>query len=186
MTSKALITAMASLVLLGCSAYVQPGEQAPKEPGSRPVITDYYAPQVIRPGETWKIFLEVQDRGGDLKQIVANLWQAGVGYYSVNLTPIQEGDRSGFVGYLLLKTPPDFNLVQDRLKLQIVIRDRRGNKSEPLYLPLSFAYNPSREVPEKWQTADAHLLGALFFDVQSSERFNSDGHGGSGSGWILP
>ena len=174
MTSKALITAMASLVLLGCSAYVQPGEQAPKEPGSRPVITDYYAPQVIRPGETWKIFLEVQDRGGDLKQIVANLWQAGVGYYSVNLTPIQEGDRSGFVGYLLLRTPAEYDLLNDRLRLQIVIRDRRGNKSEAVNLPLSFGLNPSfEEVPNKWQTA--HQLGAIFVDIQSSERISTPG-----------
>ena len=170
---KALVAAMASLLLLGCTASRQAGEQTPKEPGSRPVITDYYAAEVIRPGETWKVFLEVQDTGGDMKQIVSNVWQAGIGYYSVNLTPIREADQSVFVGYLLLRTPADFDLLKDRLRLQIVVRDRRGNKSEPVNFPLSFAMNPTGEVPEKWQTA--HRLGAIFVDIKSSERVSTPG-----------
>ena len=185
MMRKVVVTTMASLIVLGCSSYLQPAGQGRKVPGSRPVIIDSYAPQVIRPGVAWRIFLQVQDAGDDLRDIVENLWQAGMGSYPASVTPVPEEDRSGFVSFLVLRTPPDNGLLTDRLKLQIVVRDRRGNMSDPVNFPLTFAVNPpSQEVPPKWQTAK--LLGAIWIHVESTEGSNQEFDGGPGNGWDMP
>ena len=36
-----------------------------------PVIIDYYAAEVIRPGAVWRVYLHARDRNGDMRDIIA-------------------------------------------------------------------------------------------------------------------
>ena len=138
-----------------------------------PAIVGHYAAETIRPGETWKIFLHAQDADGDMSDIVAVLWQAGVGIHPTDITRLKGDDRKEFSGYLFLQTPNDSTLVSDEMELTILVRDREGNRSQPIKLPLRFNLGARQGVPETWAEADKHRLGALMINIQSSQRYNS-------------
>lgn len=138
-----------------------------------PMILDSYAAESIRPGVTWRIYLRARDADGDMKDIAAMLWQAGVGYYSTDITVIKDTERKDFAGYLFLNTPADSTLLWDELKLTLLVRDCQGNKSEPIHFPLRFDYVPKEELPGEWQEAANNRLGAIMIDIESAQRFGS-------------
>jgi len=141
--------------------------------GGAPVIIDYYAAKAIRPGETWKIFLRAEDADGDMRDIAAVLWQAGVGLYPIDVTRLKGDERREFSGYLFLQTPNDSTLISDEMELTILVRDSEGNRSQPIKLPLRFNLGARQEVPETWAEADKHRLGALMINIESSHRYSS-------------
>jgi hypothetical protein len=142
-----------------------------------PVILDSYAAEKIRPGASWRVYLEADDEDGDIDYIAAQLFQPGVGYYPTSFTYIKGADREGFAGYIYLNTPADYLLLADNFRLEVILRDCEENRSEPVSLPLRFDNLPSyqpQELPEKWQMAATRELGAIMVDIISSERYNSD------------
>ena len=171
-----VVVALTGLLSWGATFQAQAYETGTQqEKGQGPMILDYYAPQVIRPGTTWRIYLKAEDKDGNMKYIAAMLWQAGVGYYSTDLTRIKSEDSKELTGYLFLNTPVDQTLIWDRLELTLLIRDGQGNRSEPIKLPLRFDYAPAQEIPQKWEAAAKHRLGAIMIDIVSSHRYNQDG-----------
>jgi hypothetical protein len=167
-------------LLLGCASFrSQTYETKSQEkPGHAPVIVDYYAPEVMRPGSTWKIFLRAEDKDANMKYISAELWQAGVGDYSTDLSWIKDGDRGELEGYLTMYIPPDQTLIWDQFELRLLIRDSQGKRSEYVKLPLRIDFAQPETVPQKWETAANHPLGTIMVDIQSSQRYNSgDDHG---------
>ncbi|MGE5310770.1 MAG: hypothetical protein ACM3MN_03425 [Nitrospirota bacterium] len=144
-----------------------------QDQGRAPVIIDYYAAKVIRPGDTWKVFLRAEDPDGDMNDITAVLWQAGVGTYPTEVTRLKGDDRREFSGYLSLLTPNDSNLMSDRMELTILVRDSRGNRSQPIKLPLRFNLGASQEVPKVRVQADKHRLGAIMINIETAHRYSS-------------
>jgi hypothetical protein len=59
------------------------------------------------------------------------------------------------------------------MELTILVRDRAGNRRQPIKLPLRFNQGARQEVPETWAEADRHRLGALMINIESSQRYNS-------------
>jgi hypothetical protein len=96
--------------------------------------------------------------------------QPGIGYYPPDFTYIKEADREGFAGYLILRTPTDYDLLQEYVEATLTIQDCAGNKSEPVKFTLRFdnksGYGP-QEVPEKWQTAAKRKLGTIMVEIRS-------------------
>jgi len=158
------------LLLAGCATCKDVANISTDEP---PVILDSYAPESIRPGTNWRVYLRAQDADGDMKYIVAELRQAGVGYYANNFTFIKGADREGFAGYLLLRTPPDTTLIGDEFELMVLVRDCQGNKAEPIYLPLTFDYAAPQRIPEGWETLTNRRLGFIQIEIESSHRYNT-------------
>ena len=145
-----------------------------------PVILDSYAAESVRPGATWRIYLEAQDADGDIHSIITQLVQPGVGGYPPDFTYLKEADREGFAGYLILRTPRDPNLValNEYVEAMLTLQDCEGNKSEPVRLTLRFdnksGFGP-QEVPEKWQMAANNKIGTIMVDIQSVvDRNNED------------
>ncbi len=101
------------------------------------------------------------------------LWQAGIGYYSTDITVIKDTERKDFAGYLFLNTPADSTLLWDELKLTLLVRDCQGNKSEPIHFPLRFDFVPKEELPGEWQEVANNRLGAIMIDIESAQRFGS-------------
>ena len=145
MLKKVLIILTLGSLQLGYSTLQAYGAKNKEDSAHAPVILDYYAAEVIRPGATWKIYLRAKDNEGDMKYIAAILWQAGVGYYPTQLTYLRKGNKREFEGYLFLRTQPDSDLVFDQIQLTLLIRDDRWNRSELVNIPLSFDFPVPRQ-----------------------------------------
>ena len=176
MLKKNVLIIVLLLFLAGCTTckWAQTGEGG-DEP---PMIVDSYASESVRPGATWRVFLEVQDADGDIHSIITQLVQPGVGYYPPDFTYIKEADREGFAGYLILPTPNDSWLIQDYVEATLTVQDCEGNKSEPVNFTLRFDYKTDfgpQKVPEKWQMAANNKLGTIMVEIRSTLRDNQGG-----------
>jgi hypothetical protein len=176
MLKKNVLIVLLLLLLAGCTAckVAKAGEDG-DEP---PIVLDSYAAESVRPGATWRVFLEVQDADGDIHSIITQLVQPGIGYYPPDFTYIKEADREGFAGYLILRTPQDYDLLQEYVEATLTIQDCEGNKSEPVNLTLRFdnksGFGP-QEAPEKWQMAANNKLGTIMVEIRSILQDNQDG-----------
>ena len=173
MMKKVVQAVLVLLMLPGCAAYQHPGDTT--DTGQPPVILATYAPAVIRPGAVWRVYLKATDADGDLKEIVAVMWQTGFGYYPTDITWIRKDDAKEVAGYLYLNTPPEPTLLSDRFVLTLLVLDRQGNKSEAVEVPLHFDYVEPEKLPEAWQPVADNQLGGILIRIQSSFRYNLGG-----------
>jgi hypothetical protein len=168
MNKSIFIVLILGVLLFACSDLgIKNYDQVFKEKGHPPIILGYYAPEAIRPGATWNIYLRAEDQDGDIAYIATMLYEAGFGYYSTDYTRLEGKDRKQFFGYISLRTPPDINLTFDKFTMEIVLRDSQNNQSEIVKLPLTFAYHAQPEIPPEWQAAANHRLGRLVTRIQS-------------------
>ena len=177
MLKKNVLVLLLLILLAGCTTCrgLKTGEGG-DEP---PIILDSYAAESVRPGATWRVFLETQDADGDIHSIITQLVQPGIGHYSPDFTYIREAEREGFAGYLILRTPRDNNLLLwEYVETTLTVQDCEGNKSEPVRFTLRFdnksTFGP-QEVPEKWQVAANNKLGTIMVDIRSVIDDNKEG-----------
>jgi hypothetical protein len=132
----------------------------------KPLIAHSFAAREIAPGETWRIFLQARDPGGDMKAIFCTVEQPGRGMYPVSLVSIPENQRGELSGFLFLNTAGVQGLAFENLTLTVQIRDGRGIFSAPLSFSLKF--NPQAEQqgppPEIFQEKE---LGPIMIALQS-------------------
>jgi len=103
-----------------------------------PVITQAFASTKVWPGETWKVYLNVSDPGGEMKYIFATVEQPGLGPYPLSIIRIKRGNQKEMSGYLYLVTAtPWYPLDFVNLALTVEVQDRSGNLSRPVVFPLS-------------------------------------------------
>ncbi len=173
-----MLVGVFAALLAGCVAVQPPVDLPPEVQGTPPTVLDAYAAGRIRPGQTWLIFLRVEDPDGDMKSIAAVLWQAGVGYYPTQTNMLRADDARQFSGYLSMMTPTGFDLNWDQFELTLIVRDSQGNRSQPVKLPLTFDMGAApQEIPEKWQEAGDRRIATLMFNIVSSSFYNSRGRG---------
>ena len=67
-----------------------------------PLITHSFAAKEIRPGDTWRVFLNARDPDGDMKTIFCTVEQPGRGTYPISLFRISESQRRELSGFLYL------------------------------------------------------------------------------------
>ncbi|MES0397976.1 MAG: hypothetical protein ABUK17_10595, partial [Syntrophobacteria bacterium] len=53
--------------------------------------------------------------------------------------------------------------------MEILVRDRQGNQSETVQLPLTFAYVEQAEISPEWQVSAKRRLGVLVTRIRSTE-----------------
>jgi hypothetical protein len=178
MNKNFLIALMLGVLIFACSdLQIQNYDQVFKKRGQPPMIIGYYAPEVIRPGSAWKIYLLAEDKDGDMVYFATMLYQAGFGYYSTDYTSLKGKDRKKCVGYISLRTPADVNLTADKFTMEILVRDSQNNQSETIQLPLTFAYLTEPEIPSEWEASANYRLGGLVTKIQSTASMTE----GSGS-----
>jgi len=100
------------------------------------IVNFAYAPEKIRQGETWKIYLSITDPEGNMHQVVCRVEQAGESYYKPIIIYLKKGMEKQFTGYFALYTQA-FNQLEDFV-LALSILDRAGNVRETLRFPLEF------------------------------------------------
>jgi hypothetical protein len=176
MLKKNVLVIVLLCLLAGCTACK--GVKTAQGGDQQPMILDSYAPESVRPGATWRVFLKAQDADGDMHSIITQLVQPGIGYYPPDFTYIKGADREGFAGYLILTTPRDYDLLQEYVEATLTIRDCAGNRSEPVNFTLRFdnksGFGP-QEVPEKWQMAANRKLGTIMVEIRSVVEDNKEG-----------
>jgi hypothetical protein len=171
MLKRALIMIALTWIVWGSGNCTQHGRQSQTGKGEAPEIIDYYAAEVIRSGETWRVYLKAKDKDGDMKNIIASLSQTGRGVTGTSSTRIEEKHGGEVAGYLALRTPRDRRLGRDRFTLRIF----QGNRSERVELPLRFSNVPPAEIPEEWEKIEARRLGFITITIKSSARRRSRG-----------
>jgi hypothetical protein len=105
-----------------------------------PTIIQSFASKEIKPGDTWKIYINASDPSGKMKYIYAEIYQPGGLAYPVSMTRIKPENRKELSGYIYLNTvtterPMDFVT----LNLVVHLGDGVGNFSEPVIFPLEFS-----------------------------------------------
>ena len=163
-----LIAIALTWIVWGCGASTQHGRETQEVNPDAPVIIDYYAAEVIRPGSTWRVYLHAKDRNGDMRDIACVLVQRGHGTYPTSVTRLSRKHWEEAKGFLFLRTPVDNNLWHDSFTLRVLVRDQQGNRSERLELPLRFGRESEQETPEKWEEVADSSLGRMQIQLRSS------------------
>jgi len=95
-----------------------------------------YAPEKIRQGDIWKIYLSVTDPEGRMHQVVCRIEQSGESYYKPSLIFLKKGMERHFTGHFAVYTHSSSKL--DDFVLVLNILDREGNVRKTLRFPLEF------------------------------------------------
>jgi hypothetical protein len=113
-----------------------------------PAITQSFASKEVRPGETWKIYLNVSDPKGDMKRIFAVIDQIGVGEYPVSMIRVKGKNDKELSGYIYLYTSaPGFSGEFVKLTLTVQVEDKSGKLSQPAVFPLFMQSRATQEAP---------------------------------------
>lgn len=161
---RSLIIVVLSASILGCGEL---WKLVPIKPGSKPVISDYFAPQNVKPGKGWKIFLKAEDKDGDMKDVVATIAPATQSFLTYSFASIREEEGGSLAGYLFINTPPSPYLQNEMFHLTISIRDKADRRSDSVAFLLSFTSESDVELSEKWLEASDNRLGIIFPDYFS-------------------
>jgi hypothetical protein len=141
-----------------------------------PVITQAFASKEIKPGEAWKVYLNVSDPNGEMKNIFAVVYQAGVGEYPMSIIKVKEESRKQLSGYIYLPTSTSwYPMDYVNLTLRVEIQDRSGNFSAPAVFALSLSSRFSQEAPPQGVFQEQEL-GPVMVRLKTV-----DGGGGGGS-----
>ena len=173
MARRIILTFLATTLLAGCGFTWKTPRPGLSDRGSPPEVLSYYADQVIRPGDTWKVYLKVKDVDCDMTYVITDLQRVGGSSYPVSFTPIRETACPELVGYVFLRTPADQALVMERFEAKVSVRDRRGNQSRSIQLPLNFDQVSSTETPEQWRVPKVVSIGGLQIDLLNARQTDS-------------
>ena len=117
-----------------------------KRPGV-PIITRSFASREIRPGDTWKVYIQATDPEGDMKTIICEVSQVGRGSYPVSYVKVPEDQGGELSGFIYLNTGAGQSLPFIHLTLQVEIQDRARNLSRPVSFSLVFNPRAEQEPP---------------------------------------
>jgi hypothetical protein len=127
------------------------------------IVNFAYAPEKIRQGDTWKIYLSVTDPKGNMHQVVCRIEQPGESYYKPTFVYLKKGMEKQFTGYFALSTQTYTKL--DDFVLAVNILDRAGNVRKTLRFPLEFdrSAEPMKPLPPAMEKDLNRRIG--MFDV---------------------
>ena len=170
MKEEILFTLALTFLIFGCASSQPHGADTERDKGQAPTMVDSYAPSVIRPGKTWRIYLCARDDDGDMKDIVTIFSKEGRTPFKTTVTRIDGTDSKDLAGHLFLRIPQNSDLLYRSFTFTVMVRDSKGNKSEPVDFPLRFNYVQDPDVAEKWQEAANRKLGAILIDLDGLMR----------------
>jgi hypothetical protein len=138
---RLLVGLIIAFAVAGCSEIMMSVEKREEVYGKEPpTITESFASQEMRPGDTWKVYLKASDPGGDMDYILATVFQVGKKIYPVSLIKVRGGNNKEINGYIYLNTlVPEYEFLNfSSLNLTVQVKDKAGHFSQPVEFPLSF------------------------------------------------
>jgi len=135
-----------------------------------PVITQSFAAREVRPGDTWKVYLNASDPDGGLKNIYAIVEQPGGAEYPVSIIRIPGQNHKELSGYIYLNTwTPYATLEFVSLKLTVQVQDRAGRFSAPVVFPL-FIHSRAIQEPPPQGVFKEDDLGPVLVTLRGRKR----------------
>ena len=173
MSKKVLFVVFAFLFLAIRVAALAGSEVTEKE---IPIVSQSFAAKEIRPGEAWKVYLNISHPNGEMTNIFAVVNQPGVGQYPMSIIRVKAENRKELSGYIYLPTSTSWHsLNYVNLILTVQVQDRAGNFSAPAVFPLSLSSRFSQEAPPQGVFQEQEL-GPVMVRLKTV-----DGGGGGGS-----
>ena len=145
---------------------------------SVPVITDSFAANTVRPGDTWMVYLKASDPSGGMKYIVSVVSQPGQGPYPISFTRVRGENGKELNGYIYLNTlvPSGYEFLNfASLSLTVQIKDKAGTFSKPVEFPLYFDPRASAQEPPPAGVFKEESLGSILVTLRP---FDTDGQSG--------
>jgi hypothetical protein len=130
-----------------CAGGMQTGTQGEKRTPAPPVILQAFAAKSVRPGGTWKVYLNAKDPEGEMKYIAATLYQPGIGTTPVSRTRITLENQKELNGYVYWNAPPWGNIEFSNLTLSLDIQDKGGQHSRTVEFPVTLSTYSPQEAP---------------------------------------
>jgi hypothetical protein len=141
MKRLSMTAAVLALAVWGCAS-MQSTSGNPSEVSSKPVITQSYAANEMRLGDTWKVYLRASDPGGNMKYIMVTLSQLGnAGAYPPAYIRLKGENTREFSGYIYLNTNQNVHtggLHFTNLALSAEVKSKGGQISNTVNFPLQF------------------------------------------------
>ena len=150
MKSRIAVGMVILLLVVGCATTMNFEEREKAYGKEASVITETFASKQMRPGDTWKIYLNASDPGGDMNKIVVLVNHPGLGPYPISFTKIKEGNGKELSGYIYLNTSGPYGSDWQNflaISVTVQIQDRAGHFSEPVSFPLSFQNRYTQDPP---------------------------------------
>ncbi len=148
---KGFLLILLSFAWIGGCDYFRGTEDLEEKYGkAAPVITVSFASKELKPGDTWKIYLQASDPDGDMDQIACTLTQPAKGEYFPGFVKIGEENGQELSGYLYLNTMSRDGLGWMNflhVTLTVRVRDKAGHYSEAVHFPLAFQDRFPQEGP---------------------------------------
>lgn len=113
----------------------------------KPTITHYFASRRIPLGDVWQIYLNAIDEDGDMKYILGEVYQPGIGNYPLSFLKIPHDQQRDLSGYIYLSTAGIHNLNFLNLSLKLTIQDKIGQHSDSISFTLAFEPKAKPENP---------------------------------------
>jgi hypothetical protein len=134
-----------------------------------PIIINFaYAPEKIRQGDIWKIYLSVTDPEGKMHRVFFRIEQrGGDDAYNSSFIYLKKGMEKEFTGYFALNTrvPKEVNEL-DHFVLDLSILDRAGNERKTFRFPVEFgAAQPMRPLPPEMEKDLNRRIGNINIDL---------------------
>lgn len=147
------VTLILAFFAWGCAS-MQAKESPPQgtqAAASKPTITDSYASNQLRLGDTWRVYIKASDPNNDMDTILATIEQPGKGgAYPPSYTRIKDGNKRELSGYLYWNTSQEVQsqgLNFTNLVLTVQVKDKAGNVSNPVRFPLHFSLSAVQQPP---------------------------------------
>ena len=155
----------------------------PAKPGTHaPIIAHSFAVEKGHYGYIWKIYLEAEDRDGDMLRIAVEVDQPGVGHYPSDWTVVRPQFQKHFKGYLQWNTyssktgsMPEWT----EITVKVAILDKAGNWSNEVVFPFTFETGVRNEygykLPPPFDQGDLPRLGYIGVELYSPQSLGDTG-----------
>lgn len=147
--------------------------------GSPPVITHWFASEELHHGDIWKIYVEANDPDGDMREFVCIFDQVGYGRYSSGYVRIKKENGEKLLGYLTFFSiaGEGFWLAEwTQLSLTVFIRDKGGNASNKVVLPLVLSRGAKQgPPPAPFDSGGLEALGSIPTELVNPDLFGNTG-----------
>ncbi|SFM65890.1 hypothetical protein [Thermodesulforhabdus norvegica] len=159
--------ALIALFCAGCVVSVPPVQKDPSEViGRPPEIVDSFTYSRIPSGRILPIFVDAEDKDGDLVGFWVTVSQLGGNMFSRHYIPLKEGKGSRIVGFMTIDVPRLYNVEYLRIEMSAV--DAEGNRSNMVThsVEIGMVSSVREKVPEKWKGVGGRRIGHIFFDFE--------------------
>ena len=154
------------LVLAGLLLLLLSGSKGYAQTERKSLIVNFsYAPEKIRKGEVWKIYLSVTDPEGSMKKVTFSLHEPGATRYRPTWMYLKKGMEREFTGYFALHTTASRDLSGTEITLNLSILDGKGNILGDFHFPVEFDGQKAKPLPPELEAKLNQRIGMIDIDL---------------------